>query len=62
MDRYDIMNAIEMLSMSQGFYGRLFDSLKELEECDCEKYDEVMSELEAQNFSDPVDMVMFLEC
>lgn len=59
MKRNDIINAITQLSYSQGFYGRLLRDLQSLDE---ETYDEVMTELEAQNFSDTVDMVLFFEC
>ena len=59
MKRNDIINAITQLSYSQGFYGRL---LRDLQSLDGETYDEVMTELEAQNFSDTVDMVLFFEC
>lgn len=59
MKRNDIINAITQLSYSQGFYGRLLRDLQSLDE---ETYDEVMAELEAQNFSDTVDMVLFFEC
>lgn len=59
MKRNDIINAITQLSYSQGFYGRLLRDLQSLDEG---TYDEVMTELEAQNFSDTVDMVLFFEC
>lgn len=59
MKRNDIINAITQLSYSQGFYGRLLRDLQSLDE---ETYDEVMTELEAQNFGDTVDMVLFFEC
>jgi len=59
MKRNDIINAITQLSYSQGVYGRLLGDLQSLDE---ETYDEVMTELEAQNFSDTVDMVLFFEC
>lgn len=59
MKRNDIINAITQLSYSQGFYGRLLRDLQSLDE---ETYNEVMEELEAQNFSDTVDMVLFFEC
>ena len=62
MDRNDIINAITMLAQSQGFYGRILRELMELHEYDIDKYDEVMDELEAQNFGDVVDMVLYFEC
>ena len=62
MDRNQIMDAIAMFSTSQGFYGRLLESFIELEENDPQMYEEVMNELEAQNFGSRVEMVMFFEC
>ena len=58
MDRNEIMKAIAELSMCQGFYSGLYIYLKSLNE---DQYDAVMNELEAQNFADPADMVMYLE-
>ena len=54
MDREQIKNAIKNLAKSQGKYGRL---LQQIEECP-----ELLDELEAQNFNDVVDMVMYIEC
>lgn len=48
-----------MLAQSQGFYSRLYRDLNELPE---EEFNNVMTELEAQNFTDVVDMVLFFEC
>jgi len=62
MDRDDIYNTIRMLSFSQGSYGRMLHSLDQLRQEEPDKYDEVMTELENQNFHDPVDLVMYLEC
>lgn len=58
----DILNVIRDLSMSKGSYGRLYRDLMECREYDPDKWDAVVAELEAQNFCDPVDVVMFLEC
>lgn len=53
MNRNDIMFAIQSLAKSQGFYGRLYRTLKE--------NPEALEFLEKQNFKDSLDMVMFLE-
>lgn len=53
MNREQILAAILMLAGSQGFYGRLYEQIKD--------NDEALDYLEAQNFSDTVDMVLFLE-
>ena len=61
MDRYDILNTIAELAQSQGFYGRLLRDFMELRDEDPDTYENVMTQLEAQNFGDPVDMVLFFE-
>lgn len=58
MKREEIMETIKSLASSQGLYGRLYRDLMELDE---DEYDEVMTELESQNFNDGVDLVMFIE-
>lgn len=58
MKRAEIMETIKSLASSQGLYGRLYRDLMELDE---DEYDEVMTELESQNFKDGVDLVMFIE-
>ena len=58
MKREEIMETIKSLAGSQEFYGRLCGDLIELDE---DEYDEVMTELESQNFKDGVDLVMFIE-
>ena len=58
MNKQDILNAITELSYSQGFYGRI---LRQLNEMDKDQREEVLNELEKQNFRDPVDMVLFFE-
>ena len=59
MKREEIMETIKTLASSQGLYSRLYRDLMELDE---EKYNEVMTELESQNFKDVVDLIMYIEC
>lgn len=59
MKREEIMETIKSLASSQGLYSRLYRNLMELDE---EKYNEVMTELESQNFQNAVDLVMYIEC
>lgn len=59
MKREEITETIKSLASSQGLYSRLYRDLMELDE---DEYDEVMTELESQNFKDGVDLVMFIEC
>jgi hypothetical protein len=51
MNRNQIMEVITELSYSQGFYGRLKRDMT----------DEVLDYLEAQNFKDSLDLILFLE-
>ena len=61
MDIEQIMAAIRSLAESQGFYGRLYNELWEMQTNDPEKWEEVKNTLEAQNFKDTLDMVMYFE-
>lgn len=58
MGKNDIMNAIRSLAGSQGFYGRILSDLNDMAKEDREK---VLDTLEAQNFNDTVDMVLWFE-
>jgi hypothetical protein len=53
MNKEQILSAIRNLAKSQGFYGRLLAAI----ECN----ENILDDLVAQNFSDPVDMVMYIE-
>ena len=57
MKANEILEAIKMLAKSQGFYGRLLNAIETSEEGE-----DILAELESENFKDPVDLVMFLEC
>ena len=58
MKRNEIMNTIRGLAKSQGFYGRLLEAIESLDKRKKETFFEMM---EAKNFKDAVDLVMFLE-
>lgn len=53
MTKTEIMQVIEALAHSQGYYARLYGTLKE--------HPEVLEFLEKQNFKKPIDIIMFLE-
>ena len=57
MKKEQILNAINMLSANQGFYGRLYEKLTD----GSEESEDFLSTMENQNFGDMVDMVMWLE-
>lgn len=60
-DIEQVVDVIEMLSYSQGFYGRLLDEIMYIEENEPNKYEVFKTIIEAQEFQDPVDVVMFFE-
>lgn len=53
MTKQEIMAAIEALAHLQGYYSRIYGTLKE--------HPEALEFLEKQNFKKPLDMIMFLE-
>ena len=57
MKREQILETIRRLAMSQGSYGRLYNDLMS----DPEYCKEAMTFLEAQNFKDPVDLILCIE-
>ena len=58
MKRQQILDTFRSLAQSQGFYGRLLEAIDELSD---EERDEYLTALEEKNFSDPVDLVLFVE-
>ena len=58
MNRQEIIAALEELSKSQGLYGRILSGLNESDEATRVA---ILSELEAQNFKDTVDLALYLE-
>lgn len=59
MNRKEIMNVLENLSYSQGFYGRLIRDIERMDEEDREAFWEL---LEEKDFHGPLDVVMYFEC
>lgn len=57
----DILALITQLSYSQGHYGRLLYSIKELEQDDPDQYDQLAQEWESHKFKDEVDFILYLE-
>ena len=53
MDREQILTTFQSLAQSQGYYGRLLEQIKDNEGA--------LDFLEAQNFADAVDLILFLE-
>jgi len=53
MNKQEILNSIKMLAQLQGLYGRLYSQLKD--------NDKALQYLEAQQFNDMVDLILFFE-
>ena len=60
-DIEQVVDVIEMLADSQGFYGRLLEEILYIEENDPLKYEIFKTVIEKQGFQSPVDVVMFFE-
>lgn len=61
MTRRQILDTIKDLSRSQGLYGRIYEAIMSLKESDPDQYNQFMNHLVNQQFSDPVDLVLFFE-
>lgn len=60
-DIKQVVDVIEMLSYSQGFYGRLLEEILYIEENNPEQYEVFKGFIEKQEFQNPVDVVLFFE-
>ena len=60
-DIEDVVNVIEMLADSAGFYGRLLEEILYIEENNPEQYEVFKGFIEKQEFQHPLDVVMFFE-
>ena len=58
MKRDQIIDVFKELALSQGFYSRLLASINDADE---DSREEFFAELEAQNFHDPVDLILYIE-
>ena len=56
-----VIEVIEMLSHSQGFYGRLLKDINHMKEYEPDKFEEFTWLIELQEFETPIDVVMFFE-
>ena len=54
-----VIEVIEMLSHSQGYYGRLLKEIMYIKENDPERFDDFKFIIERKGFTNPVDVVMF---
>lgn len=61
MDRYEILEILENMAEQQGFYARLLFKLNEMKFYNPIGYNRYMEELEAENFTDEIDLLMYFE-
>lgn len=57
----DVIDIIDTLSHSQGFYGRLLRDIYELKKYEPEMFMMFVDEIESQNFTNVLDIVMYFE-
>ena len=56
-----MIDIIDTLSYSQGFYGRLLRDIYELKKYEPEMFAMFVDEIESQNFRTALDVVMYFE-
>lgn len=61
MREKELLNMIKELSYSQGFYGRLYRALMEVKEQEIKTYKKIIKEWESQNFTTPLDFILYIE-
>ena len=57
----DVIDIIDTLSHSQGFYGKLLRDIYELKRYEPEMFMMFVDEIESQNFTNVLDIVMYFE-
>lgn len=57
----DVINILIELSHSQGFYGRLLRDLSEIKKYEPERFNLIVMEIESQEFTNALDVVMYFE-
>ena len=62
MNVLQVIDVIRDLAHSQGFYSRMYQRILEMYGTEPESFESFRREVEAQNFKDPLDVVMFFEC
>lgn len=60
-DFEDVIDIIIMMSHSQGFWGRLLECIFEMEKEDVDAYDNFVSVIEEQQFTNMYDVVRYFE-
>ena len=60
-DVHQVIELVEKLSHSQGFYGRMLERILYFQEYEPENFEVFKEIVEKQDFKDPVDVVLFFE-
>ena len=60
-DIEEVVDVIEMLADSNGFYGHLLDEILYIEENEPNKYEVFKRIIEEQEFEDPEDVMLFFK-
>ena len=58
MKKDEIIEWIKKLAASQGYYGRLLQAINDMDNND---KNALFEHLEAQNFTGPIDLIMYIE-
>lgn len=58
---HEILRVIRDLSYSKGFYGRLLRDILDMKKYSPDDFSEWVDNMEAQNFSSSLDLVLYLE-
>lgn len=57
----DVIEVVQMLSNSQGFYGRLLEKIEFIRHYEPEEFEKLVKIVEEQKFTEPLDVVLFFE-
>ena len=57
----DVMNIIQSLSRSQGFYGRLYEAITDARENNPAVYNEFVDTVNKAHFVNKIDVILFFE-
>lgn len=56
-----VMGVIKELAKSQGFYGRIYYSIMELEQTNPDEFAYFREDIEGQHFTDVIDIINYFE-
>ena len=62
MKRAEIIATIKNLARANGFYARLYKAFADVYKNKPESFNLIMEKLEAENFQDATELVLYFEC